>query len=637
MSALLASSRPAKTFDTITQLVAALAAHRAGRMTEAEAGYRDVLAVEPGHPSALRLLGMLLLAVDRAPEAIAALEAAVAAKPDDPESRTTLANALAADGATVAAIAQYRAVLATWPRHHAARVNLANALRDTGDAAGAIAECRLALATAPRLIEAHITLGASLLAAGRAVEAIGAYRTAVAIDAASPLARTGFALALLRDRRAVDALDAALRVCMTTPDYAEAWFARGAAERALERFADARTSLERAVHLAPAHSQARLALGNTLVDLDDLAGGEREIRAAMAADPTIPEAPASLGFVLAAQGHTADAVAACTAAIALRPDFARAHWNRSTAHLLAGDYAAGFADYEWRRRDPMFAADFPTIPSPAWRGDDITGQTLLVMAEQGFGDAIQFARYIPLLADRGIRVVMACAAPLVPLFRAMPGLADVVATGSSLPPHDRHVFQMSLPLLCGTTSATIPAATGYLTADPARVNWPITAGPVRVGPITVGPIRVGLAWAGNPAHHNDARRSLPTRDLAPLADLPNIAWHNLQIGGRGAELAIMHRMPAPPSRIADFADTAALIATLDLVITADTAVAHLAGALGKPVWIMLPHAPDWRWMLGRDDSPWYASARLFRQGRPGDWPGVIARVAVALGELQPIG
>jgi hypothetical protein len=179
---------------------------------------------------------------------------------------------------------------------------------------------------------------------------------------------------------------------------------------------------------------------------------------------------------------------------------------------------------------------------------------------------------------------------------------------------------MSLPLRVGTTLATIPAADGYVRADPVRVaSW--AGGDGR---------RIGLAWAGNPAHRNDRRRSVPTAALAPLAALQGVDWVNLQLGARGAELAIMHRMPAPPARIGDFADTAALIETLDLVIAADTAVAHLAGAMGKPVWLLLPHAPDWRWMLGRDDSPWYASARLFRQERPGDWAGVVARVAAAL-------
>ncbi len=617
---MLAPERRVAAPSGIDRLLAALSAHRAGKLGEAEAGYRGVLAEDPADPSALRLLGLLLLGTRRAEEASGVLRAAVAANPDDADTHTALADALAGSGAMAAAIAVYRAVLTRWPAQVAARVNLANALLARGDATGAVAECRLALVSAPRLLEAHVTMGAGLLAAGRTVEAIGAYRAAVGIDGGSARALTGYANALLHDRRGVDALEAAMRACAAADD-AEAWFVRGAAERALRQFPAALQSLERAVALAPAHASAWLALGNTRADLDDLAGAESAICHAAAIAPGMVEAFTSLGFVLEAQGRPLDAIAACDRAIALRPDFARAYWNRASARLLTGDLPGGFADYEWRRRDLMFARDFTAPASPEWRGEALAGRRLLVIAEQGFGDAIQFARFLPLLSERGARVTLACAAPLVPLFAGMPGVEAVVPR-EALPPHDLFAFQMSLPLLLGTTLDSIPAAAGYLTADPERA-------PLR--PAGGGARRVGLAWAGNPAHRNDARRSLPTEALAPLAGVAGIEWVNLQIDARGTELALMHKLPAPPRRVADFADTAALIDTLDLVISADTAVAHLAGALGKEVWVLLPHAPDWRWMLGRADSPWYARARLFRQERPGAWDGVVAAVAAALG------
>ncbi len=608
--------------DILSRLSAALATHRAGTPGAAESAYRDVLDIAPDHPIALRLLGMLYLGTGRPRAARDTLARAIAVAPDDADARTAWADAGAALGDHETAIAAYRAILADHPGLHAARVNLANALRTIGDTAGAIAECRMALATAPRLLQAHITLGASLLSAGKVVEAIGAWRAAVAIDPASAQARAGYAMALLHDRRAIDALDAAMRACESGPDFAEAWFVAGAAERALLRYGPAKASLDRAVALDPDHAHARLALGNTLADLDDLAGAEREMRAAIAIDPAIPEAHASLGFLLTALGDTQGAIAACDTAIALAPSFARAYWNRSSAYLLEGDFAHGFADYEERRRDPLFAADFAGANGPEWDGTPLAGRTLLVLAEQGLGDAIQFARFLPAVAARGGRVILACAPTLIPLLRRLPGLADVVSRDGPPPLHDCFVFQMSLPRLLGTSLATIPQPRFYLTADSARA-LSLPAQPP-------GRRRIGLVWAGNPEHHNDARRSIPTRALAPLAELEGIDWVNLQRGARGPELTLMHRLPAPASRITDFADTAALVDTLDLVIAVDTSVAHLAGAMGKPVWILLPHAPDWRWMLHREDTPWYASARLFRQHYAGEWDEVIVRVAAAL-------
>lgn len=609
--------------DILSRLALALAAHREGNFAVAEAGYREVLACEPEHPAGLRLLGMLFLASGRPELACGMLREALTAMPGDVDTRTALADAHAALGGVDDAIAEYRAVLAQRPGHHPARVNLANVLRRTGDALGAVAECRIALSTAPRLLQGHITLGASLLSAGKVVEAIGAYRAAVAIAANSATARTGYAMALLRERRAIDALDAAMQACDLAPGLAEAWFVRGAAERALTRYVPAQGSLERALALEPGHAHARLALGNTLADLDDLVGAEREIRASIAADPRLPEAHASLGFVLTARGDTNGAIAACDAAIALDENFARAYWNRSTALLLRGDFARGFVDYEERRRDPLFASDFAGARGPEWDGTPLAGRRLLVVAEQGLGDAIQFARFLPLI--QGGTVILACAPTLVPLLRGMPGVTDVVSRDAAPPLHDCFVFQMSLPRLLGTTVETVPSPRGYLRVDPARA-LPPPAG-------ADGRRRVGLVWAGNPEHHNDARRSIPTAALAPLAALGGIEWVNLQRGARGPELSLMHRLPAPSARIKDFADTAALVETLDLVIAVDTSVAHLAGAMGRPVWIMLPHAPDWRWMLGRDDTPWYASARLFRQERAGDWDAVIGRVAAALCSL----
>jgi tetratricopeptide (TPR) repeat protein len=459
--------------------------------------------------------------------------------------------------------------------------------------------------------------GLVLLRAGHAAPAAELLAAAVAALPEHEGARVNLVRALLaagEPRRALQAADAALA---TRPDHAELNFARGTALNALGQPHAAREALQRAVALDPSHAPSFLNLGNACADLDDLDAAERHIRAALSRDPTLVEAHASLGFVLTSRGCLPDAIDACDAAIALRPDFVQAHWNLATAALLAGDFARGFAEYEWRKRHDRFRHDFVDLPGPVWTGDDPAGRTILVHAEQGLGDTIQFARYLPLIAAGGGQPVLACERPLLPLLATLPGVR-VVAKDGELPRYDAWIDQMSLPHVFATRPKTIPSAAGYLRADPARVaQWRVRLPAGR---------KLGLAWAGNPAHSNDQRRSLPAAAVARLLAVTKDSVVNLQVGPRAGEA----RLPELAPFLTDYAETAALIANLDLVLTVDTSVAHVAGALGVPCWVMLPFAPDWRWMLGRDDTPWYASLRLFRQPRPGDWDGVIRAVAAAL-------
>jgi Flp pilus assembly protein TadD len=456
-----------------------------------------------------------------------------------------------------------------------------------------------------------------LLRAGHAVQAADLLASAVAALPAPQGARINLVRALLaagQPQRTLEAADAALA---TIPDVAELHFARGTALNALHQPEAARIALQRAMALDPGHAPSHLNLGNACADLDDLEAAERHIRAALARDPALVEAHASLGFVLTSRGCLDDAIAACDAAIALCPGFVQAHWNLATAALLAGDFARGFAAYEWRKRHDRFRRDFVDLPGPVWTGDDPAGRTILVHAEQGLGDTIQFARYLPLIAARGGRAVLACERPLLPLLQTLPGVL-VVAKDATLPRYDAWIDQMSLPHVFATRPDSIPSASGYLRADPPRTaQWR-----ARLPHGT----KLGVAWAGNPAHSNDHRRSLPQAVAARLAALGGTGTVNLQVGPRTHEAGL----PDFSRLLTDYAETAALVANLDLVVTVDTSVAHVAGALGVPCWVLLPFAPDWRWMLGRDDTPWYASLRLFRQPRPGDWDAVIDAVAVAL-------
>jgi tetratricopeptide (TPR) repeat protein len=400
---------------------------------------------------------------------------------------------------------------------------------------------------------------------------------------------------------------------LEAPRNAELCFARGTALNGLGQFALACAAFARALSLQPDHAPSWLNMGNASLDLDDLASAETLYRTAIRVDTALPEAHASLGYLLTMQGRLPEAITACKTAIQLKPEFPQAHWNLAIALLLSGDLPSGFAAYEWRKKHNAFVKDLPDLPGPRWDGANLHGQTILVRAEQGFGDAIQFARYLCMIRDGGGATILSCAPPLVPLFQGIQGVRTV-ASGDSVPAYDTWIDQMSLPGLFGTTLDTIPGAAGYLRADPFRVEaWRSRLPAGR---------KVGVAFAGNPRHSADRRRSIPLHLAASLPAIAGTSFVNLQHGGSARGLGLPDLTPW----MIDYAETAALIENLDLVITVDTSVAHLAGAMGKPVWIMLPFAPDWRWLLNRCDSPWYRSARLFRQPSAGDWISVLSRV-----------
>ncbi|HTN12433.1 MAG TPA: tetratricopeptide repeat-containing glycosyltransferase family protein [Acetobacteraceae bacterium] len=554
---------------TIDTLARGVAAQREGRAAEAEAGFRAAYAAAPEQPMAAYLLGRLLLAShaqrpDRVEEATLLLRHALALRPDDLDTRRALAEACLAAGWLGEAIDCYRAVLARRPDDTTAALRLAGALLQQGDAPAALATAEPVLRLAPAL--------------------------------------------------------------------AEAWHVTGAALRALGRHEPAQRHLQRAVQLDPSHARAWMSLGHVAADRNFPAAAEAYLREAVACAPTLAAAHASLGAALTEAGSLPQAIAACDQAIALAPADPVAHWHRATAHLLNGDFAAGWADFEWRKQHPRFAADFPPLPGPAWDGTPLAGRSLLLRAEQGLGDTIQFARFLPGLAAQngaaqGGRVILACRPAALPaLAPLLAQLPIELAASDAAPAADCHADLGSLPHLLAVRPATIPGATGYLRADPARMaHW---------WPEADGFARVGLVWAGNPAHRNDARRSLPPSAVAAILAAaeaaPRLRFASLQKGPRAIEATTRYGLADHSAALTDFAATAAAIARLDLVITVDSAVAHLAGAMAKPTWLLLPFAPDWRWLLNRSDTPWYTSLRLFRQTAPGDWSSVAARVAAAL-------
>lgn len=514
------------------------------------------------------------------------------------ERTTTLNEAVRAHqaGRLDAAEAGYRHLLATEPNHPDALHLLGLLCHQRGDQVEAKRLVAAALAVAPRVAAYHITLAAIFLAEGDPAAAVAASERALALNPKLSAAHNTLGNALVRRGQAADGV----------------------------------ACYRRALALAPDQPEALSNMGSALHSLGELADAETALRRVLALRPDYAAAAANLALVLRDQGRFEDALAACDAALARFPDQPTWRANRATLLLQLGRFADGWADYESRWHADGFARDRDVLPHPAWDGSDPAGRRILLQGEQGLGSMIQFARYAPLLAHRGAQVLLQVPHPLVRLFRDSftpphQPFVQVLAKGEPLPTYDVHAPLMSLPHLCRTTLATIPAAVPYLRADPARTAaWHAR--------LDDGRRRIGLVWAGNPAHANDRNRSLPAVSLMPIlaAAADSCQFVSLQVGAPPPPALTAEGLIDVAPDLIDFAATAAAVASLDLVISVDTAVAHLAGALAKPVWLLLPHIPEWRWLIDRDDSPWYPSMRLLRQSRPGDWGELISRVSAEL-------
>ena len=412
----------------------------------------------------------------------------------------------------------------------------------------------------------------------------------------------------------------------------------GVALAELDRMEAARQAHGKALALEPASAAALANLGAFHFLAREMEQAETAFRKALALEPGAVESLVKLGAVLFESGRPDEAAARLRHAIALAPRHAEAHSYLAMALLALGQLPEGFAEFEWRRA----LLGFPPLPEtiPEWRGGMLTGRTILLYGEQGLGDVLQFARYASVAAAVGAKVVLQVPRPLVRLMASVPGVTQVIEEGHPLPPVDCHLPLLSMPLVVGTRLETIPTNIPYLRPDPAEVaDWAERLKPAQG-------LKVGLVWSGNPrpedraAHLVDRRRSLPLAGFAPLAGFPGITFVSLQKGGP-AEQA---QTPPPgmvlvdhTDAITDFAHTAALVANLDLVISVDTSVAHLAGALNKPVWILSRFDSCWRWLRNRPDSPWYPSARVFGQPAPGDWTAVMSHVAGELAAFKRSG
>jgi tetratricopeptide (TPR) repeat protein len=438
-----------------------------------------------------------------------------------------------------------------------------------------------------------------------------------------------------------EAFRAMHRAAELLPDDEEAQSNLGAALADANELQAAERVHRRALQINPRYAPAYSNLGGVLCRKGRLAEAEACHRQALAIQPDYAEGHNNLGSTLNDQGRIEEAVASYRRALEIKPDFAQAHWNESMCKLLLGNFTEGWKQYEWRRlvkpasfsRSELLERHFA---QPQWLGSEpLQGKTILLHAEQGLGDTIQFCRYAALAADKGATVILQVPIALKALLTELAGVTYVAAEGETLPPFDFHCPLLSMPLAFGTRLASIPATIPYLFADPAKVGaWRDKLG--TAGSLQSGLLRIGLAWAGNPLHRNDLNRSIPLADFLAIANghgHGQAGFYCLQKELKPADRVLLdaHReIQYFGNDLHDFADTAALIDLMDLVITVDTAVAHLAAAMGKPVWILLPFQPDWRWLRDREDSPWYPTARLFRQPAMGAWESVLDKVRHAL-------
>ena len=591
------------------------------RFEEAIKSYDRALSLRPDNAEVLYARGNALVALERPHDALEAYQRAIRAKPDHAEALCNRGAVLAGLGRNDEALASYDRALAVAPGFGEALSNRGNALKALGRLDEALSSYDRALKARPDDAQALFNRGVTLHELKRFDEALASYDRALAVrpDHAEALSNRGDALRGLG--RLEDALASYDRALAMRPDYAEVLSNRGNVLKALRRFDDALASYDTALRLSPDNPATLSNRAVTLQALDRLDEALASCDRALALNASSIEALNNRASVLQEQRRFDEALATYDRAIAIAPDYAEAQANRAFLLLLTGDFAKGWPAYEWRRKLPSWVERGFT--QPEWSGEDIAGKRLLLHAEQGFGDTIQFARYAGLAAMRGADVVLEVQPSLAPLLGGLFGVEMVAVGRDRLPAFDLHCPLLSLPHVFATTMATIPGGVPYIVAPADRIAaW--------ASRLPVDGLRVGLAWSGHPENARDHERSIPFARLAPLIDIPGIRFVSLQKDIRAADVDDFHRsrnLIDLHGELRDFADTAAIIAQLDLVITVDTAVAHLAGAMGKPVWVLLPRVPDFRWLLDRTTSPWYPSARLFRKGQADAWDAVIAGVA----------
>jgi tetratricopeptide (TPR) repeat protein len=576
-------------------LTNAIREHQAGRLEQAKQLYLQVLAIDVRHAKSLYGLGLIA-------HQVGSLDVAA----------SMMRRAIAVDGGAAAYHASLGAVLLDQRRPAEARPHIERAIMLNPDSAAT-----------------QINMGLLFRKEGKPEEALACYQRALTLDPNSTEALCNLGNLLCEARKLDEARLCYERALELRPDLAEGQNNLGVVYRDLGMFGEAQACYERALVLKENYLDPHNNLGIVFNDQGRFDEAVASLERALALKPDYSEAYHNLGNTRRGQGRLEEALQSYGQALTLDPNNVEAGFSRSLVELLTGDFAGGWRDYELRTQRKRCSTR--TFPEPLWHGEPLHGARILLHAEQGLGDTLQFLRYVPMVLAAGGTVILDVPPSLLRLAAELPGIATLVATGDPLSSFEWHCPLMSLAAAFQTSIDSIPAQVPYLHV-PAEakesaesLEWPGDG------------LRVGLVWSGNPLFPEDRLRSIPLSDFAALLALHGVHFFSLQMGPAASQLA---EVDAPiidlQSAIGDMADTAALIAKLDLVVTVDTAVAHLAGALGKPVWVLLPFAPDWRWLMEREDSPWYPTMRLFRQPKYGDWPSVLERVRDELAVLQAI-
>ena len=636
----------------------AVAYHEAGQVDKAEPLYSSVLENDPGNADAWHLLGRAALQRGEWKAAAARVLQAIRRQPAAPAFHTTLGEILAAQGRSWDASLCYQEALRLSPRFIPALVNLGNALQEQGHYRDACVAYWRAIQAQPDCAEAFNNLGNALRAEGRGDEAVACFLEALRLRPDYAEAKVNLAAAHLAQGRNAEAEEWARRALRDRPGLVQGLSnlsvallnqqkygeAGQAAREALacspaaahlhsnlasvllqqKKFAEAEIACRQALQLRPDYPEARNNLGVALQFCGRLEEAAREFEDVVVSRPGFVEAWTNLGTVRQGQARHAEALDCFGEALRLNPEHEKSHFCHSLSLLSAGRLREGFAEYEWRWK--VLETRPRAWQQPQWDGSPLAGTRILLHAEQGLGDTVQFVRYAPLVAALGGHVIVECREPLAALVSTMRGVSETITPEVPLPEFEVQAPFMSLPHILGTSLDTIPAEIPYLRADPALVALVRKELGKPAGP------RVGLVWAGNRDHANDHRRSIPVEMLAPLSEITGIEWYSLQ-GGERARIEAPGWMREISLAESSVAGLAAAICSMDLVISVDTMPAHLAGALGRKVWTLLPRAADWRWLEAREDSLWYPTMRLFRQPVQGDWSAVVERVGAEIRRL----